>query len=71
MSCRAVLYLAPAVVIHIETPGTHTTYPHPPLTVVKLMEVHEGSAADDVGAGIDRPDEDALVPEVAGSGGRL
>jgi hypothetical protein len=41
------------------------------LTVVKLMEVHEGSAADDVGAGIDRPDEEALVPEVAGSGGRL
>lgn len=35
------------------------------------MEVHEGSAVDDVGAGIDRPDEDALVPEVAGSGGRL
>jgi hypothetical protein len=35
------------------------------------MEVHEGTSAEDVGAGIDRPDEDALVPEVAGSGGRL
>ena len=40
-------------------------------TVVKLMEIHEGATADDVGSGIDRPEEEPAVPEVAGSGGRL
>eukprot|EP00624_Nannochloropsis_granulata_P005326 evm.model.NODE_37535_length_24537_cov_23.534824.7 len=44
----------------------------PKFDLVKLMEIHEGQTpVDDTGAGIDRPEEPALVPEVAGSGGRL
>ena len=36
------------------------------------MEIHEG-AAEDSGMGVDRPEEEEepIVPEVAGSGGRL
>ncbi|EWM25506.1 hypothetical protein NSK_002555 [Nannochloropsis salina CCMP1776] len=44
----------------------------PKFDLVKLMEIHEGTTpVDETGAGVDRPEEPALVPEVAGSGGRL
>jgi len=44
----------------------------PKFDLVKLMEIHEGQTpVDDTGAGIDRPEEPAIVPEIAGSGGRL
>jgi hypothetical protein len=36
------------------------------------MEVHEGTTpVDEVGDGVERPEEAPIVPEVAGSGGRL
>eukprot|EP00952_Eustigmatos_sp_NYUAD-ZCMA_P009247 38238-Eustigmatos_ZCMA.PRE.1 len=39
-------------------------------TMTKLMEVYADSG-EDMGTGVDRPEEAPLVPEVAGSGGRL
>jgi hypothetical protein len=51
--------------------SAHSPYNIHVATVLKLKEIHEGDIAADVGTEVARPEDDAAVPELAGSGGRL
>merc|ERR1712070_681968 len=42
----------------------------PKFDITKLMEMHGDAANEDTGAGVSRPEEEPLVEEMKGSGGR-
>lgn len=43
----------------------------PKFDIAKLMELHGDMAGEDTGAGVSRPEDQPLVEELKGTGGRL